>query len=189
MRVGEASPPRVRGPGEEDVQYKFYASGGRYEGQLDAVTSQPHGHGVFYYVCGHRYEGPWEHGEKHGERGTFYCTLGASSKLCRLCCVQSPSLRSPDNFARHFCLAADVRQSQMARDTRVGGAKTSAMASECSFLPYVCSAVPHELGLDCCCAALLNALACQHLTPFAAVVVGCVWDGRRGRAVGARDVL
>lgn len=74
LRVGEAaSPPRVRAADGEDVQYKFYASGGRYEGALDPVTAQPHGFGVFYYPCGHRYEGPWEQGEKHGERGTFYC--------------------------------------------------------------------------------------------------------------------
>jgi hypothetical protein len=76
-RVGDVVfPPRVRGPDEEHVQYKFYASGGRYEGPLDPVTSQPQGEfGVFYYVCGHRYEGPWEQGEKHGERGTFYCAI------------------------------------------------------------------------------------------------------------------
>ena len=76
-RVGgeAASPPRVRGPDGEHVEYKFYASGGRYEGPLDPVTTQPHGDfGVFYYPIGHRYEGPWQEGEKHGERGTFYCT-------------------------------------------------------------------------------------------------------------------
>jgi hypothetical protein len=91
VRIGEAaSPPRVRGAREEDVQYKFYASGGRYEGPLDPVTSQPHGaFGVFYYVCGHRYEGPWEQGDKHGERGTFYCAplVCLCVPVCLCACV------------------------------------------------------------------------------------------------------
>ena len=89
-RVASASPPCVRAPatqaaagfaadsgGEEKVELKFYPSGGRYEGPLDAVTAQPQGIGVFYYPIGHRYEGPWENGQKQGERGTFFFANGS----------------------------------------------------------------------------------------------------------------
>jgi hypothetical protein len=84
-----ALPPAIALPGttEEDdqlsplpptTQIKHYKSGGRYEGPLKPETGLPHGdYGVFYYPIGHRYEGPWQDGEKHGELGIFHFCNGA----------------------------------------------------------------------------------------------------------------
>jgi len=59
----------TRGLGAHGQGILTFPSGDKYVGGFKRHLFE--GKGTYYYANGDRYEGPWRHGEKHGEAGTF----------------------------------------------------------------------------------------------------------------------